>query len=331
MLSEHISGDAFSGAARRSSPVMLWPPPVVMLMTASQACLMRGRNCMNTAGSGVGRPSLASRAWRWRMAAPASAASIACFATSSGVSGRCGLMVGVWIDPVTAQVMMTLPERANIPSPPPPFEGPWLWYLYRAVGADEIPHLRIDRLAPAPPVEHAVMADLGLDVTLLPARFQPGEQGVRGRGLADRANVVVLAFDGQERGARDRLRLHLARARHELPERQGVILENALHRLQVEIGRQIHHRHVFVVEFLGRERAFAVAFDQVAEQIDMRGDVAVEIHGHESGQLDESGIDPAEGAGIARRHRGDDMALKPGERARGGQPVDGRGIDAGVA
>ncbi len=52
------------------------------------------------------------------MAAPASAASIACFATSSGVSGRCGLMVGVWIDPVTAQVMMTLPERATNPSPP---------------------------------------------------------------------------------------------------------------------------------------------------------------------------------------------------------------------
>ena len=54
MLSEHISGLATSGAASRCSTVMLRPPPVVMLMTASVACLMRGRNCMNTAGSGVG-------------------------------------------------------------------------------------------------------------------------------------------------------------------------------------------------------------------------------------------------------------------------------------
>src|SRR5665213_1454415 len=46
------------------------------------------------------------------MAAPASAAPIACSATSTGVSGRYGLIVGVWIDPVTAQVMMTFPDLA---------------------------------------------------------------------------------------------------------------------------------------------------------------------------------------------------------------------------
>ncbi len=62
----------------------------------------------------------------------------------------------------------------------------------------------------------------------------------------------------------------------------------------------------------------------------MGGDVVVEIHGHEPGQLDETGIDPAEGAGIARRHRGDDVALEPFERARGGKPVDGSRIDAGI-
>ena len=69
---------------------MLMPsePPVVMLMTASQDCLMRGRNCMKTAGSGVGRPSLGSRAWRWMIEAPASAASIESRAIWSGVIGR---------------------------------------------------------------------------------------------------------------------------------------------------------------------------------------------------------------------------------------------------
>jgi hypothetical protein len=67
---------------------MPWPPPVVMLSTASLLCLMRGRNCMKTAGSGVGFPSLGSRACKWMMAAPASAASIAARAISSGVTGR---------------------------------------------------------------------------------------------------------------------------------------------------------------------------------------------------------------------------------------------------
>jgi hypothetical protein len=42
------------------------------------------------------------------MAAPASAASIDARAISSGVMGKYGVIVGVWIEPVTAQVMMTL-------------------------------------------------------------------------------------------------------------------------------------------------------------------------------------------------------------------------------
>ena len=46
------------------------------------------------------------------MAAPASAAPIAASAISSGVTGRCGDMEGVWIAPVTAQVMMTLRDMA---------------------------------------------------------------------------------------------------------------------------------------------------------------------------------------------------------------------------
>ena len=108
MLSEHISGEASSGAASRSSTVIFTLPPVVMLITASQLCLMRGRNCMNTFGSGVGRPSFGSRACRCRMAAPASAAPMACSAIWSGVIGNASDIVGVWIDPVTAQVMMTL-------------------------------------------------------------------------------------------------------------------------------------------------------------------------------------------------------------------------------
>src|SRR5215470_12698915 len=108
MLSEHISGEKVSAAAIRSSSVMITLPPVVMLMTASQLCLMRGKNWRNTSGSGDGRPSLGSRACRCRIVAPALAASIDWVAIWSGVIGSASDMVGVWIEPVMAQVMTTL-------------------------------------------------------------------------------------------------------------------------------------------------------------------------------------------------------------------------------
>jgi hypothetical protein len=64
---------------------------------------------VNASGCLVGRPSSGLRACRWTMAAPASAAPTAASAISCGVTGRCGDMrAGVWIEPVTAQVMMTL-------------------------------------------------------------------------------------------------------------------------------------------------------------------------------------------------------------------------------
>src|SRR5580698_10283065 len=85
---------------------MVTAPPVVMFTTASVACLMRGRNCMNTDASDEGRPSFGSRACRCKMVAPALAASIACVAIWSGVIGSASDMVGVWIEPVIAQLMM---------------------------------------------------------------------------------------------------------------------------------------------------------------------------------------------------------------------------------
>ena len=54
---------------------------------------------------------MGSRACRCRIAAPALAASMADVPICSGVIGSLSDMVGVWIEPVTAQVMMTLFER----------------------------------------------------------------------------------------------------------------------------------------------------------------------------------------------------------------------------
>src|SRR6202035_4644402 len=105
MFIEHISGDSVLAAEMRCSTVMVTAPPVVMFTTASVACLMRGRNCMKTDASGDGLPSLGSRACRCRMAAPALAASMAWVGIWSGGSGTASDMVGLWIEPVIAQLM----------------------------------------------------------------------------------------------------------------------------------------------------------------------------------------------------------------------------------
>ena len=108
MLSDATSGWKWAAGRSRSSTVMVALPPVVMFTTASVACLMRGRKRANSSGSWVGRPVSGSRACRWTMAAPASTAATASAAIWSGVTGRCGDMLGVWMEPVTAQVTITL-------------------------------------------------------------------------------------------------------------------------------------------------------------------------------------------------------------------------------
>src|SRR5258708_23901132 len=74
----------------------------------SQASRIAGRNCRNSAGSWVGRPSRGSRACRWTIVAPAFAAPMALSAICAGVIGRCGDIVGVWMAPVMAHETMTL-------------------------------------------------------------------------------------------------------------------------------------------------------------------------------------------------------------------------------
>src|SRR6188768_1700483 len=108
MLSDATSGLNTAQGLRRSSTVIVGAPPVVMLTTTSHVSLMRFRNGANRSGFWSGRPSFGSRACRCTIAAPASCAPMAASAISSAVMGRYGDMVGVWIAPVTAHVMMTL-------------------------------------------------------------------------------------------------------------------------------------------------------------------------------------------------------------------------------
>src|SRR5262249_29255963 len=72
-------------------------------------------------------------------------------------------------------------------------------------GQDHVAHDRVDLGLPAPAAEYAVMADAGLQVVALLVGLEAGAQVVRCRGLADGADVVALAFHGEQRGAPDRL------------------------------------------------------------------------------------------------------------------------------
>src|SRR5882724_10590730 len=92
------------------------------------------------------------------------------------------------------------------------------------VCGDEVTHLRINLAAPAAAVEDAVVTDLGLQVVLLLAGRQAGAKIERRRGLPDGADVVVFAFDGEQRRALDRRRLDVAAARHETAESQRMFL-----------------------------------------------------------------------------------------------------------
>src|SRR5512145_2535360 len=117
MLREATSGLKVAAGLTRSSTVMVGAPPVVMFTTQLERCLITLRNGANASGDWSGRPSFGSRACRCTIAAPASAAPMAASAISSAVIGRCGDIDGVWIEPVTAQVMMTLRALAMSVAP----------------------------------------------------------------------------------------------------------------------------------------------------------------------------------------------------------------------
>ena len=69
--------------------------------------------------------------------------------------------------------------------------------------------------------------------------------------------------------------------------------EDGVDGLEIEFGGQVHHREIFVIEIAMLFRRIAVAFDEMVEHVEMGVDVAVEIHRHEAGKLQEARIDLA--------------------------------------
>ena len=92
--------------------------------------------------------------------------------------------------------------------------------------------------------------------------------------------------------------------------------EHGIDGLEVELGRQVHHRQIFVIEFAMLLRAVAIALDKIVEQIAMRLEMAVEVHAHEAVQLEKARIDVAHEARMRERHLGDDVVAEPVDAAR---------------
>ena len=113
---------------------------------------------------------------------------------------------------------------------------------------------RIDLVVPAVAAEHAVVADAGLHVVALEIGPQSGAQIVRGHGLADGADVVPLAFDREQHRAPDRARVDALALPLERAGRQAHVLKDLVHGLEVELGGEVEHGEVFVVERLRRLR-----------------------------------------------------------------------------
>src|SRR5580658_4682326 len=180
--------------------------------------------------------------------------------------------------------------RAEQPLPPGRDDTSW------RSAADEVADLGIDLIAPTLAVEDAVVADLGLHVVRLLASGKADAEVERGCCLADGADVVLLALDADQLCPRDGARLDQAAATLEEAQGERVLLEHPRHRLQKEVGGEVHHRHVLVVEFARALRALAVAAHEMLEEIHMRRDMAVEVHRHEAAELQEARIDAAEGA-----------------------------------
>ena len=108
--------------------------------------------------------------------------------------------------------------------------------------------LRVDDLAPAPAAEDAVVTGALDGQVVLAVGRAAGAEVVRRRGLAEAGDVVQLAFDGQQRGAGDRLRRDPLAADVPEPARQQVLLEHDADAVEVVLGGHVEHGVVLVVE-----------------------------------------------------------------------------------
>ena len=154
-----------------------------------------------------------------------------------------------------------------------------------------------------------------------------GGQVQRRATLAKACDVVVFAFDRHQRDATDLLQVNQFAPMRHGTFGQAMLDEHVLDGLQIEFSRQIHHREVFVIEFAMLFGAVAITADEMAEQVLVRLDMPIQIHGHESSQLQKTWIDPSPKATVGPRYCRDDIALEPFRAVLLRQAIDSRRAD----
>ena len=125
------------------------------------------------------------------------------------------------------------------------------------------------------------MADAGLHMVLFAKWLDRRAKIMGGQSLADGANIVPLALDGEQRGATNCARVDLAALPFELAQRQRMVLKHQLHCFEIELGRQIQNGEIFVVEDLLHLRLFGLALRQMLEKLHMSFHVLFHVHRHE--------------------------------------------------
>ena len=88
-------------------------------------------------------------------------------------------------------------------------------------------------------------------------------------GLADPADVVALAFDGEQGRAADGRRVDQLPLTSSSPLGSRCRWKTRVDRLEVELGRQVEHGEVLVVEVLDVLGLGDLARDQIVAQVDV--------------------------------------------------------------
>ena len=153
------------------------------------------------------------------------------------------------------------------------------------MGVNEVADLRLDQATPARPVENPVVPDrLDQKVPALLRRQSAGEP-VRGLGLSDASDVVLLALDRHQGDVPHRLGTDLPAAVAIESPGHKPLLEHPLDGLEVEFAGQVHDREILVIEPAMRIGAVAVAAHEVPEVREMRAQVPVKVHCQEAREL----------------------------------------------
>src|SRR5258708_4762274 len=82
------------------------------------------------------------------------------------------------------------------------------------------------------------------------------------------------------------------RPRHsKLAKRQSMLLKHGAYRLKIEFSGQIHDGAIFIVEQPDCRHLLSLAIGEMAEQVELGFDMALEIHAHKGGELHKPRVD----------------------------------------